>query len=127
MTGPATLRDHTIPRLREAAARAGRPMPRVVCGLPIAVTDDPAAARARAGQAFQVYGGLPSYRAMMDREGVEGPADLAVVGNEKAVAAQLAALEEIGVSDYLAAIFPVGDDARASIARTRALLADLAR
>jgi F420-dependent oxidoreductase-like protein len=127
MTGPRTLREHTIPRLREAARAAGRPEPRVVCGLPIAVCDDAASARERAGQAFQVYGGLPSYRAMMDREGVEGPAELAVVGDERAVARQLAELEEIGVTDYLAAIFPVGDDPRASIARTRALLVGLAR
>jgi 5,10-methylenetetrahydromethanopterin reductase len=127
MTGPKTLREHTIPRLREAAAAAARPAPRVVCGLPVALTADAAAARARAERAFQVYGGLPSYRAMMDREGVEGPANLAIVGDEKAIADQMAELEGIGVTDFLAAIFPVGDDAPASVARTRAFLADLAR
>jgi F420-dependent oxidoreductase-like protein len=127
MTGPKTLREHTIPRLSEAAAKAGRPKPRVVCGLPICVTDDAAGARERAGQAFQIYGSLPSYRAMMDREGVEGPAELAVVGNEAAVEEQLAQLEQIGVTDYLGAIFPYGDDAMASMARTRTLLVKLAR
>jgi 5,10-methylenetetrahydromethanopterin reductase len=126
MTGPKTLREHTIPRLSEAAARAGRPKPRVVCGLPVCVTDDAEAARRHAGQAFQIYGSLPSYRSMMDREGVEGPAQLAVVGDEAAVEEQLARLEQIGVTDFLAAMFPVGD-APASIARTRALLVELAR
>src|SRR5581483_1394550 len=115
MTGPKTLREHTIPRLREAAASAGRPAPRVVCGLPIAVCDDPRAARERAAQQFQIYGGLPSYRAMMDREGVGGPAELAIAGDEGQVADALARLEDIGVTDFLAAMFPVGDDPRASI------------
>ena len=40
MTGPKTLREHTVPRIREAAAAAGRPAPRIVVGLPIAVTND---------------------------------------------------------------------------------------
>src|SRR5512143_1490788 len=74
MTGPKTLREHTVPRIREAAAAAGRATPRVVVGLPIAVTTDVASARASAGRNFQVYGMLPSYRAMLDREGAEGPA-----------------------------------------------------
>lgn len=127
MTGLRTLREHTIPRIGEAAAKAGRPAPRIVCGLPIAVCDDPAVGREKAGRAFQVYGGLPSYRAMMDREGVAGPADLAVVGDESAVGEQLERLEEIGVTDFLATIFPAGGDGAASIERTRGFLARLAR
>lgn len=126
MTGARTLEAHTIPTIAAAARRAGRPAPRIVCGLPIAVCDDAAAARERAARAFQVYGMLPSYRAMMDREGVEGPGDLAVVGDEAAVADQLARLEAIGVTDFLAAPFPASPDVAASIARTRALLVRLA-
>jgi len=126
MTGPKTLREYTIPRITEAAAKAGRPAPRVVVGLPIAVTSDAAAGRERAGRAFQVYGGLPSYRAMLDREGAEGPADVAIVGDESAVAEQLRQLEAIGVTDFLATPFPTGPDAKASLERTRALLVKLA-
>ena len=122
MTGPKTLRDHTIPRIREAAAAAGRPVPRVVVGLPVAVTDDPAGAREAAGRIFQIYGGLPSYRAMLDREGAEGPADVAMVGDESAVGEQIARLREIGVSDFLASPYPVGNDPAASLERTRAVL-----
>ena len=122
MTGPKTLREHTIPRIREAAAAAGRPAPRIVVGLPIAVTTEVAAAREAAGRIFQVYGGLPSYRAMLDREGAEGPADVAMVGDESAVGEQIARLRETGVTDFLASPFPVGADAAASVERTRALL-----
>jgi len=127
MTGPKTLRAHTIPRIGEAAHRAGRPAPRVVVGLPIAVTTEIAAARQVAGQAFQVYGFLPSYRAMLDREGAEGPADVAVVGDEASVGEQLSALAQLGVTDFLAVPFSVGSDRNASLERTRALLQRLNR
>jgi 5,10-methylenetetrahydromethanopterin reductase len=126
MTGPKTLREHTLPRISEAAAAAGRSSPRIVAGLPIAVTTDVAAARQRAARVFQMYGFLPSYRAMLDREGVEGPADILVVGDEEAVGEQLTRLAEIGVTDLLGIPLGVGDDRRASVERTRTLLVKLA-
>jgi len=125
MTGPKTLREHTIPRINEAAAKAGRKPPRVVVGLPVAVTDDVAAARETASRAFQVYGFLPSYRAMLDREGADGPADVALAGDESAVEERIRHLAGIGVTDLLATIYPVGPDAAASVARTRRLLTSL--
>jgi 5,10-methylenetetrahydromethanopterin reductase len=121
MTGPKTLGEHTVPRLNEAAAKAGRPRPRVIAMLPIAVTREVAAARATAAKQFQIYGALPSYRAMLDREGAEGPADVAIVGDESAVGAQLDRLAEVGVTDFVAIPFRVDEDAEAG-ARTRALL-----
>lgn len=124
MTGPKTIREHTVPRIREAAAKAGRPAPRVVVGLPIAVTKEVVAARAAAGQGFQIYGALPSYRAMLDREGAEGPADVAVVGDESAVGEQLGRLAEAGATDFLAAPFGVPGD-HDTVGRTRSFLARL--
>ena len=126
MTGPKTLREHTVPRICEAARAAGRPTPRVVVGLPIAVTSDIAAARAAASRTFQIYGMLPSYRAMLDREGAEGPANVAIVGDESAVGEALERLGETGATDLLAVPFPVEGDADA-VARTRRLLVRLAR
>ena len=127
MTGVKTLREHTAPRIREAAAKAGRPEPRVIVGLPVAVTKDVAAAREIAGRAFQIYGSLPSYRAMLDREGAEGPADVAIVGDEDAVAEAVEGLGAAGTTDFMAVPFPVGDDPEDSIERTRALFVRLAR
>jgi F420-dependent oxidoreductase-like protein len=126
MTGPKTLRAHTIPTITAAAAKSGRPAPRVVASFPVVVTDDVAAARAVARRAFQIYGMLPSYRAMLDREGADGPADIAIVGDEDAVGAQLERLGEIGVTDFLAVPYAVGGNAAASLERTRALLIKLA-
>jgi 5,10-methylenetetrahydromethanopterin reductase len=121
MTGPATVRDHVAPTLAAAAAAAGRPSPRVVCILPVCVTGDPAAARERASKIFSIYGELPSYRAMLDREGATGPGDVAIVGDEDAVAAQIRGLAEAGVTDFVAGEYGRGDEA----ARTRALLRSL--
>jgi len=118
MTGPSTLNEFTVPTIRTAAAAAERPQPRVTAGLPVCVTADVEGARDRAGRIFSVYGGLPSYRAMLDREGVGGPADVAVVGDEEAVAAVLERLAAAGVSDFVAAPFGSSDE----IAVTRRLL-----
>lgn len=125
MTGPKTLRDYIVPRINAAAAAAGRPAPRIVAGLRIAVTEEVNAAREWAKNALQFYGHLPSYRAMLDREGVEGPADIIVVGNEDAVGEQVHELRDAGVSDLLAIPFPVGTDRLASLQRTRTLLLKL--
>jgi 5,10-methylenetetrahydromethanopterin reductase len=123
MTGPRTLADHTVPHLRAAAEAAGRPEPRVVAGFPVCVTDDPDAARERAARTFAIYGQLPSYRAMLDREGVAGPEGIAVVGDEKEVEGQLAAVEEIGATDLVATVFGPSEERE----RTMALLSSLAR
>jgi alkanesulfonate monooxygenase SsuD/methylene tetrahydromethanopterin reductase-like flavin-dependent oxidoreductase (luciferase family) len=56
-----------------------------------------------------------------------GPDEAVIVGDEDSVAAQVRALFEAGATDVWAAPFPVGDDAAASRARTRALLASLAQ
>lgn len=109
MTGPATIEDHIGPKLRAAAKEAGRPDPRIVAGFPIVVTDDEAGAREAIAKGLVMYGQLPSYRAMLDKEGAAGPADIALVGNEKQVGEGLDRLRDIGVTDFDAAIFPVED------------------
>jgi len=123
MTGPATVRDYIAPAITKAAAAAGRPAPRVVCILPVCVTDDPDQARTRAARIFEIYGQLPSYRAMLDREGAAGPADVAIVGDEEIVGSRIMALADAGVTDFVAGEFAVGEDAK----RTRALLKSLVR
>jgi len=125
MTGPKTLETHIVPRITKAAAAAGRSAPRVVAGLPVAVTDDPAGARERAARSFQIYGTLPNYRRVLNIEGAPGPADVAVVGNESEVEKQLRNIASAGATDFLAGMFPTGDDIKASLARTRALLKGL--
>jgi 5,10-methylenetetrahydromethanopterin reductase len=121
MTGPATVRSHIVPTITAAAAEAGRPAPRVICMVPVCVTDEVDHARERAARIFAVYGELPSYRAMLDREGAAGPADVAIVGDEDSVGAQISTLAGAGVTDFVAGEYTSGADG----ARTRALLRTL--
>jgi len=121
MTGPATIESHIVPTITAAAERAGRPAPRVGVGLPVCVTDDEAAARERAARLFEGYGTLPSYRAMLDKEGVGGPSDVAIIGDEAAVSAQIERLGAIGATDFVANEFGSSDERT----RTRDLLRSL--
>jgi 5,10-methylenetetrahydromethanopterin reductase len=122
VTGPDTLGSHIVPTITAAAEAAGRPAPRVVAALPVCVTDDAEAARQRAAKVFTIYGQLPSYRAMLDREGAAGPADVAIVGGAQEVIDRIGALGEIGVTDFgLVEFSTAGDDS----ARTRAAVKTL--
>lgn len=105
MTGPATIASHVVPTITKAAADAGVAAPRVVMALPTCVTDDEATARGKAAQLFAMYGMLPSYRAMLDREGAAGPADVAIVGDAPSVRSQVEALAEHGVTDFVGVPF----------------------
>lgn len=123
MTGRQTLAEHVTPTLTSAAEAAGRPAPHVVAGVAVCVTADADAAREQAAKTFSVYGQLPSYRAMLDREGAEGPADVAVVGDEDTVAAAVRSFADAGVTDFNAVVFGGREDRE----RTYAVLAELAR
>ena len=126
MANARSIDTHVAPRIQAAAAAAGRPTPRIVAGLPVAVHDDVAEARETAAQLFAGYGVLPNYRRILDIGGAAGPADAAIVGDEASVTAQIEALFDAGTTDVWAAPFPVGDDRSASRHRTRSLLKELA-
>ncbi len=112
LSGPDTIESYIAPALREAAERAGREeAPRIVAALPIALTDEPDEARQRVGKMLSNYGGIPSYRAMLDREGAAGPGDVAILGDEGALDEQLDRLRDMGVSDFSASIMPVDPEA----------------
>ena len=103
-TGEKTLAEHIVPRITAAAEAAGQPAPRVVAGLPVAVTADVDGAKAIVADRLALYGGLPSYRAMLDIEGVDGPADVSIMGDEAHVEATLRRLADSGVTDFSAVI-----------------------
>jgi F420-dependent oxidoreductase-like protein len=121
MTGPATIASHIVPSITKAAEDAGRPAPRVAVGLPVSVTTDAERARETADRTFAIYGQLPSYRAMLDREGAESPAHVAIVGDEGTVARQIRAVAEAGATDFSAAPFGSSDEIRQTIGLIAAL------
>ena len=119
MTGLETLESHIVPSLRRAAAAAGREQPRVESSVPICLTRDLDAARETCNRVFSIYGKLPSYRAMLDREGAALPADVALVGDEAELRAGIARYREVGVDDFAPSVF--GADAEI-VSRTIAFL-----
>lgn len=104
MTGKKTVESHILPVMSKAASEAGKPAPRVVSGFPICLTDDVEGTKEFINRSLTVYGQLASYRAMLDREGADGPADIAVVGSEADLDAELARIGDAGVTDFNAAI-----------------------
>jgi len=122
MTGPRTLREHVVPTITAAAEAAQRPAPRVVAAVPVLVTDDRDAGRRRVAGQLATYARMPSYRAMLDREGLDAPEDFVVIGNEDDVRARLAEFGEAGASELgLFVVAPAGEERD----RTRALVASL--
>jgi F420-dependent oxidoreductase-like protein len=117
-----THESHVVPRIGKAAEAAGRPRPRVVAGVPVAVCDDHATGRDAAERRFGGYRDIPAYARMLARGDAASPADVALVGTEDQVSARLRGYESAGVTDIAAMIFPVGADAAASIRRTEEFL-----
>ncbi|MGR8918310.1 MAG: TIGR03564 family F420-dependent LLM class oxidoreductase [Gammaproteobacteria bacterium] len=109
MVGPRTVASHIAPALNAAASAAGRPAPRIIAGYPVVLTNRVEETRARLAEALAIYGQLPSYRAMLDREGVGGPEDLALIGDEATLRAAIAGIRDAGETDFNAAIM-AGDD-----------------
>lgn len=127
MAPARAIETHVAPKLHAAAAAAGRPAPRIVAGLPVAVHDDIAEARAAASASSSMYAQMENYTRILEIGGAGTPADAAIVGNESSVTSQLQSLLDAGATDIWAAVFPVGDDRRASMRRSKDLLQELVR
>jgi F420-dependent oxidoreductase-like protein len=104
MTGISTVESHIAPLITEAAAEAGKPTPRIVVSLPVCVTDDVARAKDDIDAAFSIYPTLPSYAAMLEKEGAARPADIALVGSREQISEEIARLEAAGGTELVAAI-----------------------
>lgn len=126
LAGPRTLQGFIVPEVIAAAAGAGRPAPRIIAALQVAVCDDREEGIARAEEVFARYAGLANYQRLLAREGLTSPGALAVVGTESQVTEQLRGYADIGATEVWATVFAVGADPAASVARTQRLLADLA-
>ncbi len=117
------LREQALPRLRRAAEEGGRRPPRVVCGLPVAITDDVVRGREAVARVVGPSARLPSYRAVLDAGGAARAEDVALVGDEAQLAARLDELAELGVSDFHAVVVPVPGEAGSAARAEQALLA----
>ena len=121
LTGPRTIAEHIVPSIRTAAAEADRPAPRVIALMPIAVTADVAAMRERVSEEMAIYHRMPSYQAMLEREGAKSAGETGLLGSRDEVEDAIGRLGEAGVTDLGAILFGSEDEQD----RTRQLLSDL--
>jgi len=105
MTGPRTIESHIGPGMRGG---------QVVAGVPVFITDDVAGARAFAAKALEIYGLLPSYRAMLDREGIAGPEDMVLAGDPETVRAGLEAYRDAGATEVALNVLGTGESLEAT-------------
>lgn len=110
LAGPKYLAEHVVPVLGAAAQNAGRPAPRIVVGLPVCVTDHPQQAAAYANKTLAGYGQLPSYRAILDKEGAANVADVALIGDAQTVQERVRQLFAAGMTDLAASVFALPDE-----------------
>ena len=113
MAGPRTIERHIVPRIAAAAREAGRAAPRIVAGVHIVLTGKPAQARERVARMLEMYGQMPSYRALLAMEGSDATDTIALAGDERHLDAGLARLRDLGVTDFEASILPAEDGAEA--------------
>ncbi len=123
LAGPKWIKDVVIPELGGAARAEGKPDPRIIAGVPIAVTVDHDGVRERIAHAYAMYNTLPSYQRVIQGSGAQDPAGVSIIGSEEEVERELLRWREIGVTDFFAAC--EGIDA-AERRRTREFLAALA-
>lgn len=124
--GPHYIETIVLPRITKAAHAAGRSAPRVAALFPIAVTKDCDGARQAAQAMYPGYERWPSYRALLNHEGLQTMGDLAITGEETQVRRQLERLHQIGVTDFVASRIALASDPDA-YDRTYQFLADFAR
>ncbi|OBG91230.1 LLM class F420-dependent oxidoreductase [Mycobacterium sp. E136] len=101
LAGPRTIAEFIVPTVAQAAAEAGRPAPKIVAAVPVLVSDDVDAGRRRAAEHLSFYEQIPSYRRVLEREGVDSAVEVAAVGPAETVTRQLKNYLEAGATDVV--------------------------
>jgi 5,10-methylenetetrahydromethanopterin reductase len=122
LAGPRTIIEHVIPSMERGAEAAGRARPTVVAAVPVMVTEDLAAARPHLDSYLGFHSAIDVYQAVVARERVSHPSEIAIVGDQAAVRAGIERFRESGVDEFAAAPFGTPDDKL----RTCELLGELA-
>ncbi|MCV7153631.1 TIGR03564 family F420-dependent LLM class oxidoreductase [Mycolicibacterium pyrenivorans] len=130
MADERAVGEHVAPRITAAAEAAGRPAPRIVAGVPVAVCAEAEVDEARA-LASEVLGHAhfsPNYVRLLEHGDAEDIGDTMAAGSETTVADRLRSHRDSGVTDFAARIVPLGNDPearRASRRRTQEFLASI--
>jgi F420-dependent oxidoreductase-like protein len=121
MADERAIGDHVVPRITAAAVDAGRPAPRIVAGVPVALCAATEIGDAR-GYASEVLGHAdfsPNYVRLLEHGDAEDVGDTMAAGDEAAVVARLRRYRDAGVTDLAVRVVGIGDDAAARIKSRR--------
>ena len=116
MADERAIGDHVVPRITAAASQAGRPAPRIVAGVPVALCSNNETDAAR-GYASEVLGHAdfsPNYVRLLEHGDAEDVGDTMAAGDESAILARLRGYRDAGVTDLAARIVLLGTDATAT-------------
>ena len=128
MADERAIAGHVAPRIAKAAAEAGRPTPRIVAGVPVALCpkDEVDSARERANRTLGHAEFCPNYQRLLDRGDATDVGDILAAGDESAVVDRLRAFRDAGATDLAVRVLPLGPDRAARIESRRRTLAFLA-
>ena len=128
MADERAIAEHVVPRITKAAAAAGRPAPRVVAGVPIALCpkDEIDAARAWANRVLGHAEFCPNYQQLLERGDATDVGDILAAGDESAVVDRLRAFRDAGTTDLAVRVLALGPDREARIESRKRTLAFLA-
>ncbi|MBZ6085985.1 LLM class F420-dependent oxidoreductase [Streptomyces olivaceus] len=124
LAGPRALETFIVPALTAAAEAAGRPAPRVVALVHGVVTDDVDAVRRKVTGQLAFYEQIPSYARVVELSGGRRASDVAVIGDEATVAAEVRRYRDAGATEVVFSGTQIAGEADRR--RTWALLGDLA-
>jgi F420-dependent oxidoreductase-like protein len=113
MADERAIGDYVAPRITKAASAAGRPAPRIVAGVPVALCAPSEVDTAR-GYASEVLGHAdfsPNYVRLLEHGDAEDVGDTMAAGDESSVLTRLRGYRDAGVTDLAIRIVPLGHDA----------------
>ena len=120
LTGGRAIRNYIRPHILRSVTSSGRPSPRIVCGLPIVLTNKVEEAREKAEGLWGRYASLPSYAWVLQQQGARRSGDVVLAGDEGKLVEALDELCDTGVTSFLGTPFASDADA---IDRTWSFLA----
>ena len=128
MADERAIGDHVAPRIAKAAAAAGRPAPRIVAGVPVALCpkDEVDSARAYANRVLGHAEFCPNYQRLLDRGEADDVGDILAAGDESAVVERLRAFRDAGATDLAVRVLALGPDRDARLESRKRTLAFLA-
>jgi F420-dependent oxidoreductase-like protein len=111
MADEKAISEHVIPRITKAANDAGRPAPRIVAGVPVALcpSGEVEAARATAKEVLGHADFSPNYARLLERGDAHDIDDVMAVGDESSITGRLRRYRDAGVTDLMVRIVPLGE------------------